>query len=272
MSPLRPPAVAGSFYPRQPGELSMLIDSLLRTARREKLIHPPKALIVPHAGYRYSGPIAASAYACLDEAAQRIARVVLLGPAHHVSVRGLALPAADGFETPLGTVPIDRDAVEAVSAFPQVSQNAYAHAPEHSLEVQLPFLQKILGGFKLVPFVVGFSSVEQLTGVLDALWGGPETLIVASSDLSHYLTYKGAQQTDRKTAQDILKLRAKITPGQACGAAVINGLLSAAASHGLAARLLDLRNSFDTAGDRECVVGYGAFVLCEGAPGEADVL
>jgi AmmeMemoRadiSam system protein B len=223
----------------------------------------PKAIIAPHAGYVYSGPIAASVYARLAPASAHVRRVVLMGPAHRVPVQGLALPAADAFATPLGKVILDREALAAVSALPQVVRSAAAHAFEHSLEVHLPFLQRVLDAFTLVPFAVGYASAAQVAEVLDTLWGGPETLIVVSSDLSHYHPYRDAQSIDRRTADEILALRTDITHEQACGATPVNGLNLAARERGLKSRLLDLRNSGDTAGDRMRVVGYGAFAYYE---------
>jgi AmmeMemoRadiSam system protein B len=225
----------------------------------------PKAIIAPHAGYIYSGPIAASVYALLRPARARIARVVLLGPTHRVAVKGLALPEADGFATPLGTVSVDREAVAAIVKLPQVTISSAAHAFEHSLEVHLPFLQTVLEDFKLVPLAVGYAAPEQVADVLDVLWGGPETLIVVSSDLSHYLNYRDAQATDRRTAAAILGLRTDITHEQACGATPVTGLNFAAQRRGLAPQLLDLRNSGDTAGDKSRVVGYGAFAFFDSA-------
>ncbi len=225
----------------------------------------PKALIAPHAGYMYSGPIAATVYARLAPACARIKRVVLLGPAHRVAVDGLALPGAKGFVSPLGVVPIDREAVRSISSLPQVSESRPAHAREHSLEVHLPFLQTVLGTFAVVPLVVGRASAAQVAEVLDRLWGGDETLIVISSDLSHYLSYNEAQATDRETVDTILRCRPLLNHDQACGATPINGLLTAALRRGLKPELLDLRNSGDTAGDRSRVVGYASIAFFESA-------
>jgi hypothetical protein len=223
----------------------------------------PKALIVPHAGYMYSGAVAAAAYALLAPVRRSIRRVVLLGPAHRVPVRGLALPVADAFATPLGTLPIDTDARTAVIALPQVSASDVVHNLEHSLEVQLPFLQAVLEAFSIVPFAVGAATAAEVAGVIDALWGGPETLILISSDLSHFHAYKPAQAIDRGTADRILALDPVIGHEQACGATPINGLLLSAGRRGMSIELLDLRNSGDTAGDRTRVVGYAAFALRE---------
>jgi AmmeMemoRadiSam system protein B len=217
-----------------------------------------KALIVPHAGYIYSGPVAASGYAGLRESAVAIRRVVIFGPAHRVWVRGVATVSDSFFETPLGRVPVDREAIAAVFSLPQVEINDEAHASEHSLEVQLPFLQTLLTDFAIAPFVVGGASAAQVAEVMELLWGGPETLVVVSSDLSHYLPYAEAQRIDRATADSILERRTLSRHEQACGMTPINGLMEVARRKGLVPTLLDLRNSGDTAGDRTRVVGYAA--------------
>lgn len=266
MQHTRPPAVAGFFYPASAAELQRDVQAFLAGAKSSTGSEArPKVLIAPHAGYVYSGPIAASAYACLAGAADSITRVVLLGPAHRVHVHGMALPAASQFETPLGTIGIDMDAVAAVQRLPQVIISDEAHAQEHSLEVHLPFLQEVLGSFELVPFAVGSATPQQVAEVLDLLWGGNETLIVISSDLSHYLPYPRACATDEFTAETILRLRPQLDHNQACGATPINGLLLAAQARGLEPRLLDLRNSGDTAGDKSRVVGYASFAFNERA-------
>jgi AmmeMemoRadiSam system protein B len=264
MISVRPPAVAGLFYPAAAAELQREIDALLAAAEPAARAKPvPKAIIVPHAGYIYSGPIAAAAYARLAPARDAIKRVVLLGPVHRVPIRGLALPAASMLATPLGNVMIDAQAHAALSLLPQVTISAAAHAQEHSLEVHLPFLQTVLTAFTVVPLAVGDASAEEVAQVLDTLWGGDETLIVVSSDLSHYLNYSEAQAIDRTTAQAILDLRSNISHAQACGGTPVNGLTLAAQRHHLTPDLIDLRNSGDTAGDRQRVVGYGAFVFCK---------
>jgi len=263
-SRLRAPAVAGTFYPDDPVVLARQVDALLDAVPPAPTAPPPpKALVLPHAGYVYSGPIAATGYATLRARAEPIRRVVLLGPAHQVPVRGLATSSADAWVTPLGEVPIDDDARTAACELEGVSVDDAAHALEHSLEVHLPFLQRVLGdGFALVPFVVGRAGPETVASVLDRLWGGPETLIVASSDLSHYLDHATATMRDRHTASVIVAGREhELAPDDACGAAPLRGLLVAAAQRGLSPRLLDLRNSGDTAGSRDRVVGYGAFAL-----------
>ena len=224
---------------------------------------PPKALIAPHAGYVYSGPIAASAYALLAPLRDLVRRVVLLGPTHRVAVRGLALPASTQFATPLGTVDLDVAAYEKLRGLRQVGVSEEAHALEHSLEVHLPFLQTVLADFKLVPLAVGHASAEEVAEVIEALWGGPETLIVVSSDLSHYLPYKDAQSIDRETAQAVLQLDTAIDHEHACGATPVAGLSLAARRHNLKPELLDLRNSGDTAGDKSRVVGYASFAFYE---------
>jgi MEMO1 family protein len=263
MSAVRPAAVAGMFYPESPGVLDGQVRAYLRQApRAAEPAAPPKALIVPHAGYIYSGPIAAAAYARLL-ASEEIRRVVLLGPAHRVPVRGLAVPSAAYFATPLGEVEVDRAAVARALALPQVCESDHAHAAEHSLEVQLPFLQTRLPNFRLVPFAVGDASPTQVAEVIDLLWGGAETLIVISSDLSHYHGYERARILDRSSAQTILDLGPTLDYQQACGALPINGLLTVARRRGLRAELLDLRNSGDTAGDKFRVVGYGSFAFNE---------
>lgn len=259
---IRPPAVAGMFYPGNQRELAQNLSQMLgaaASAAPERVV--PKAIIAPHAGYIYSGPIAASVYALLAPARGLIQRVVLLGPTHRVAVRGLALPGVSAFATPLGAVEIDRPAVEALRQLPQVVVSAEAHALEHSLEVHVPFLQTILDEFTLVPLAVGHAGQREVAEVLDRLWGGPETLIVVSSDLSHYLPYGDAQAVDRATARAILDLATDISHEQACGATPVTGLTLAARQRGLEPELIDLRNSGDTAGDRDRVVGYGAFAF-----------
>jgi len=258
----RPPAVAGMFYP---GSAAVLRDEVQQfmVSAGASVSGVPKALIVPHAGYVYSGPVAASAYACLAAARHSIRRVVLLGPTHRVAVRGLALPAAKAFDTPLGRVSLDEELEQMVLRLPQVQQSAAAHAQEHSLEVQLPFLQMLVDDFTLLPLAVGMASADEVAEVLDCVWGGSETLIVISSDLSHYHPYAQAQQLDRETARQIVALQPLADHQQACGATPVNGLLSCARRRGMHAQLLDLRNSGDTAGDRSRVVGYGAFAFQE---------
>ena len=259
MLSVRPPAVAGMFYPADAHELAHDISDYLNAARPYELT--PKALIVPHAGYIYSGPVAATAYATLRPYAARICRVILLGPTHRVAVRGLALPGADAFDTPLGRIMLDVEAMHAVARFPQVSVSAQVHALEHSLEVQLPFMQSVLKEFTLLPLAVGMAGAEEVAEVLEAVWGGDETLIVISSDLSHYLPYTVAQRVDKATTESILKLQQPIAHDQACGGTPVSGLILAAHKHHLKPNLLDLRNSGDTAGSQDRVVGYASFAF-----------
>jgi AmmeMemoRadiSam system protein B len=268
MRDVRPAAVAGLFYPGSPAALAGEVAMFLDAATGAGAI-VPKALVVPHAGYAYSGGVAARAYARLAAGRDAIRRVVLLGPTHRVAVRGLALPAAGAFATPLGVVEIDTDAVALLRGLPQVTVNAAAHAQEHSLEVQLPFLQRALAQFTLVPLAVGMASADDVAAVLDRVWGGPETLIVISTDLSHYHGYADAQRIDRSTAQRILALTPTLDHEEACGATPLNGLLLCARRRGLVPELLDLRNSGDTAGDRSRVVGYAAFAFEEFGAGAA---
>lgn len=259
MTSIRPPAVAGSFYPSEARQLQALIPSLLKEVAGVTG-HSPKAIIVPHAGYIYSGAIAASAYARVALGRAVIRRVVLLGPAHRLGFHGLALSSADAFATPLGAVPLDRTIHKELQHLPGVQILDKAHALEHSLEVQLPFLQVVLDDFFLVPIVVGDAPAEAVAGVLDQLWGGAETLVVVSSDLSHYQDYHSARKQDSATSQAIEDLQPDaIAYHDACGRLPINGLLLVAKKLGLKVIRYDLRNSGDTAGDRERVVGYGAY-------------
>ena len=270
MVQVRQPAVAGTFYPGEKQTLAndvsnLLVAALLEadTSNDSEASKPPKAIIVPHAGYIYSGPTAATAYARLGDVSDSIKRVVLLGPAHRVPVRGLALPGVDAFVTPLGEVHIDQISIATIKNMPQVSVSPAAHAQEHSLEVQLPFLQSVLDDFELLPLVVGEATSEEVAEVLEALWGGPETLIVISSDLSHFLPYQTAQLVDSGTVQNILSLQGPLSHEQACGGTPVNGLMLAAKQHHLQPHLLDLRNSGDTAGDKNRVVGYASFAFME---------
>ncbi|NCA87621.1 MAG: AmmeMemoRadiSam system protein B [Gammaproteobacteria bacterium] len=222
----------------------------------------PKALIVPHAGYLYSGPVAGSAYAQLAAGTAAIRRVVLLGPSHRLPFYGLAYSQAEAFVTPLGQVPVDREAFAAIADLPQARAFEAPFQGEHCLEVQLPFLQVLLEDFRLVPFLVGEASTAEVAEVLERLWGGDETLILVSSDLSHYLNYATARRLDAATSQAIVALDpAAVGDDQACGRIPVKGLLRAARHHGLQCQVLDLRNSGDTAGPRDQVVGYGAFAF-----------
>ena len=260
MSRIRPAAVAGLFYPADAVQLHQEIQSMLATA--EQTGSAPKALIVPHAGYIYSGPIAASAFAQLNTIKHAVERVVLLGPCHRVPLRGLATSSADYFQTPLGNIRIDREAVSRIASLPQVEEFDLTHQQEHSLEVQLPFLQEVLDDFSLVPLVVGDANAEEVSEVLESLWGGDETLIVISSDLSHYHDYETARAMDGETCQAIENMDpSAIQYDHACGRNPVTGLLLAASRHGLHVTTLDLRNSGDTAGDKSSVVGYGAWAL-----------
>ncbi|VAX01043.1 COG1355, Predicted dioxygenase [hydrothermal vent metagenome] len=264
MPRIRPPAVTDMFYPADAQELQGMIKHYLLEAAEDttKAANAPKAVIVPHAGYVYSGSVAASAYARLLPARQKVRRVVLLGPSHRVPLLGLASSSAEAFSTPLGTIPLDREAIDAIEQLPQVHRLDEPHAREHSLEVQLPFLQSVLDDFTLVPLVVGDASPDEVAEVLEQLWDGPETLIVISSDLSHYHDYDTAEALDRATSNAIEQLQAERIHGEnACGSRAVNGLLYFARRHGLHGKTIDLRNSGDTAGSRDRVVGYGAYVF-----------
>jgi len=263
MSTVRAAAVAGLFYPGAPDALAAEVRAHLAAAASPGAgpHAPPKAIIVPHAGYIYSGAIAGRGYERLAAARKTIRRVVLFGPAHRARVRGLAVPTARAFATPFGEVALDADAVARAAALRQVVRDDAAHAQEHSLEVQLPFLQRTLEDFRIVPFAVGDATPAEVAEVMELLWGGAETLIVVSSDLSHYHHYAEARSIDRATADAILALSPDLDHEQACGATPINGLIVAARRHGLRPELLDLRNSGDTAGDKSRVVGYASFAF-----------
>jgi MEMO1 family protein len=267
MDVVRPPAVAGTFYPKGAGPLRALVEGFLAAANgpgaaRTSSHHTPTALIAPHAGYVYSGPTAGHAFAALGPGASQIRRVVVIGPAHFVPFRGIAVSGAQAFRTPLGDVPLDGAAIAALRALPQVVLSDVPHQPEHALEVELPFLQTALGAFTLLPLVVGEATPEEVAEVLALLWGGPETLLVISSDLSHYEAYDRAQQHDAVTAAAIERLDgAALGPRDACGYLPVGGLLIEARRRGLAALRLDLRNSGDTAGPKDQVVGYGAWAF-----------
>ncbi|MCB0993988.1 MAG: AmmeMemoRadiSam system protein B [Acidimicrobiales bacterium] len=273
MSPtrVRPPAVSGRFYPGDPARLGADVDRYL-TAGRLRLaesggtvLTPPKAIIAPHAGYVYSGPIAGTAFARLVGRAEHIDRVVLLGPNHTVALRAMAVSSADRWRTPLGDVSVCAELRDAVEHLPGVVVDDVPHASEHSLEVQLPFLQRALPHpFELLPVVVGQVPAELVARLLDQVWGGPETLIVVSTDLSHYHDQRTAQSLDRCTADAICRLDTDTLAGDgACGFHPVSGLLLAARSHGLRPQLVDLRTSADTAGTPDRVVGYGSFVLSD---------
>jgi AmmeMemoRadiSam system protein B len=259
---VRAPAVAGTFYPASASELSGVVDRLLAATVIDATSPCPKALIVPHAGYVYSGPIAASAFARIVPHADRIERVVLVGPAHRVYVEGLVAPGASRLRTPLGDVAVDEAALRAL---PDVTANATAHAREHSLEVMLPFLQRIAPRAKVVPLVGARAKPEVVGTALETLWGGPETLVVISTDLSHFLPYAEGRRLDELTCERIVALDATIVGEQACGSIGINGLLWVARRKNLRVELVDLRSSGDTAGSRDEVVGYAAFAAYEAA-------
>lgn len=266
MSAIRQPAVAGLFYPEKPAELQQVIERLLQGAPQPATRHP-KALIVPHAGYIYSGSTAAQAFATLQQQADDIRRVVLLGPSHRVGFRGIAFCSSDFYRTPLGDVPVDQSAFVAISNLPNVGMLDRAHAQEHCLEVQLPFLQMVLQNFSVVPLVVGDVDYDDVARVLEKLWGGDETLILISSDLSHYLDYDTASTLDTRTCSAIEHCQPDaIGDEQACGRIPVKGLLALARRKHLQIETLALCNSGDTAGDRNRVVGYGAWAFYEPAP------
>ena len=261
MTNIREPAVAGLFSPANPCELRENVDHFLAKAKPAD-IPSPKALVAPHAGYVYSGPIAGSAYAQLKPLADRIRRVVLIGPSHRVPFRGIAYGFAGRFRTPLGDVRVDLSALDAIAELPQTRHYEVPFEGEHCLEVQLPFLQIVLTDFRIVPLLAGDASPEEVAEVLERLWGGEETLIVVSSDLSHYLSYGAAQESDTETTRAIEALRPEAIPqDHACGRVPLTGLLVEAKRHGLHAHTLDVRNSGDTAGPRNQVVGYGAYAF-----------
>jgi hypothetical protein len=261
---IRQPAVAGTFYPDNPAQLDAQLTAMLNAAAQPD-IDPAaiKALVVPHAGYIYSGPVAATAFRLLQPRRDQIRRVVLLGPSHRIPFRGLALPTASRFRTPLGEISLDTRAIQSIATLPGVVRRDDAHAWEHSLEVQLPFLQEVLADFQLVPIVVGEADPETVAKVLEHLWGDGETLIVISSDLSHYLPYELAQQVDSETARAIEARTDTLDGDQACGCRPLNGLLRLAKRKGLGVVTLDLRNSGDTAGGKDQVVGYGSYAVCQ---------
>ena len=256
---VRRPAVAGLFYPADPDQLRAAVEHALAAAEPGPIA---QAIVAPHAGYVYSGPVAGSAYARVALGRGRISRVVLLGPAHRAPVAAVAASSADTFGTPLGLVRLDVERRDALMDAGLVVVRDDAHAGEHSLEVQLPFLQVALGDVAVLPLAVGRVDPGQVAGVLEAAWGGDETLVVVSTDLSHYHDRAEATQIDRRTAAAVVAKRPdRLGPHDACGVVALQGLLVAAADHGLDVELLDLRTSADTAGDPHRVVGYGAFAL-----------
>ncbi len=258
MSSVRFPSVAGMFYPADPQELRAQVETFLASA--ESTGATPKALVAPHAGYVYSGPIAASAYTLIRPRAEQIRKVVLLGPTHRVAVRGLVYSSASHFRTPLGDIPVDTGSLAAIADLPQVAESDRPFEGEHCLEVQLPFLQALLPNFSIVPLLVGLAEAEEVAEVLQRLWGDDETLIVISSDLSHYHPYEQARTLDTATSQAIERLDLESLSGEmACGSYPLKGLLLEARRRHMQADVLDLRNSGDTAGPRNQVVGYGAY-------------
>ena len=264
---VRQPAVAGMFYPEDPQVLQQQVDNFISqpggSAATPTIM--PKALIVPHAGYIYSGPIAGSAYQLIPPIADRISNVVLLGPSHRVPLRGIAAPTSTFFHSPLGDIPIDHKSINKLSALSLIELDDKPHQFEHSLEVQLPFLQTVINSFMLLPLVVGEANSQQVAKVLRCVWGGDETLVVVSSDLSHYHSYMEAQLFDHQTTTMIEHFDAHITSSQACGCRAINGLLKLASDEHLSIKTLDLRNSGDAVcavtGDKDRVVGYGAYAI-----------
>jgi AmmeMemoRadiSam system protein B len=260
---VRPAAVAGAFYPAEPRLLRAAIQHSFDDARGQPTGSPaPRAIVAPHAGYIYSGPVAASAYLRIAPGRATIRRVVLLGPSHRVPLRGMALSSATEWETPLGHVPIDHTADSTLRGLALADIDDVAHAPEHSLEVQLPFLQTVLDDFALVPIVVGFAGIDDVAGAIDALWDGDDTLVIVSTDLSHYHSYDDAVRLDARTAAAIVALQPeRVTDDAACGARPLRGLMRVVAERQLSMEELDRRNSGDTAGDRHRVVGYGAYAV-----------
>nr|WP_269525230.1 AmmeMemoRadiSam system protein B [Coraliomargarita parva] len=257
----RPPAVAGMFYPEDTNQLREEVRDYMSATPVYEALGTPRALIVPHAGYPYSGPVAGTAFRLLAETGKEISRVVLLGPSHHLSFEGLAYSGFEAFRTPLGTVPVDSEAIDRIRSLPQVQLLEGAHFREHCLEVELPFLQMALQDFRIVPLVVGSATPEQVAEVIHLLWDA-HSLVLVSTDLSHYLDYETAQALDAETCRRIKDLDfVHIGPADACGARALNGLLCEADKQGLTVHTLDLRNSGDTAGDRSRVVGYGAWSL-----------
>ena len=258
---VRLPAVAGQFYTSNPEELERQVDHFLKQAQSPD-IGAPKAIIAPHAGYVYSGPVAATAYKTLEQVKDQIKQVVIMSPAHRYGFRGIAWSQADYFRTPLGDIPVDKNAIASLDDLDYVMPLEQAFEGEHALEVHLPFLQLSLTEFSLVPFIVGMTSAQQVAEVLNRLWGDKHTLIVISSDLSHFHEYHQAQQLDRRTSNNIEKLNYEAIGGEdACGTYPLSGLLLAAQQKQLHANVLDLRNSGDTAGDKSRVVGYGAYII-----------
>jgi hypothetical protein len=260
MNNIRPAAVAGLFYAADAHALKEDINHYLDAAQHAS--DTPKAIIAPHAGYIYSGAVAAIAYTSIRARADKIRSVVLLGPAHRLPFYGLAAVSYHGFATPLGVVPVDQGAMQSLLRLKQVQVLDAAHREEHSLEVHLPFLQVVLGAFQLIPLLVGETKKEHVAEVLQMLWGGTETLIVISSDLSHYRDYATAQRMDRATSLAIEHLQSEpLHHDMACGCNPINGLLQLAKEKNMRVKTLALQNSGDTAGSKDRVVGYGAYAF-----------
>lgn len=258
---IRPAAVAGLFYPDDPSQLKSDILDYLGQANPHSST-TPKAIIAPHAGYIYSGPVAASAYKLIEPAANKINQVILLGPSHRVALRGIATPAADYFATPLGNIKVNQSLCHELEQLDFVQPNPAAHQQEHSLEVHLPFLQLILDDFELVPLVVGDCDSASVSQLLEPLWDREDTLIIISSDLSHFHNYHTAVRLDKNTSDAIEHLQPeKIHYDDACGRNPLNGLLTLAKKKNLSIQTLDLRNSGDTAGSKDRVVGYGAYAV-----------
>lgn len=253
---VRTPAVAGILYPADAVELGRAVAALLSRAPQSEP-RSPKALIVPHGGLRHSGRVAARAFRALD--ASTISRVVVAGPAHRQPLDGIALPEADAFASPLGTVPVDVFGSAALLSLPWVRRADLPHRREHALEMQLPFLQLVLARFTLLPMLVGRVSAELVAAALRRVWGGPETLVVVTTDLSQHRPYADARQRDRSTAERIVRREPGLAPDCACGGTIVDALLLVAREHGLAPELLELSNSGDSGGDVRRVVGYGAF-------------
>ena len=256
---VRPAAVAGMFYEGDARALERSVDEMLALAPRATG-PSPKMIVVPHAGHVYSGPIAATAYASVTQP-RAIDRIVLVGPSHRVFLEGVAAPSVRALRTPLGDVAVDRDAIDRAG----IPVSDAPHAREHSLEVQLPFIQRVFPNARVVPIVCGRASAREVAAVLEKLWGGPETLVVVSTDLSHYLPYDVGREADTRTAEKIVALDSDLDGEEACGYVGLRGALEVAKKRGLSCQLLDLRSSGDTAGSRGEVVGYGAFALAEGS-------
>ena len=264
-SRVRLPAVAGLFYPKDADGLRRTLRALLAAPSAPPAnAHPPKAIVVPHAGYAYSGPVAAAAYRKLAGVSDAVRHVVLIGPSHRVRMRGLAMPSCDFLATPCGEVPVDEAGRRHLRELGLAGISDAPHAIEHSLEVQLPFLQAVLRDFDVLPIAIGQVPGGLVARALESVWGGPDTLIVVSSDLSHYHTHSEALELDGLTTRAILARRSELSDEQACGAEGINGLLEVARSKGLKVEVVDQRTSAETAGDASRVVGYGSYALFEG--------